>query len=309
VSGFFNSGTNFLAYLLDENCEFEKGQPLWQVPWAKHSMATQRNHLNVAAYKGCNKTRTLPAVIVRNPYYVFESMCRNSYAVDYQKNVNSTCPHMLDYQTGELVSVEARLATPSSKFPSIVHFWNKWYQEYLSEFPHPRLLIRLEDLTIHPKETITTICECAGGSMAEGFSYLMESAKEGDGHGNKRNGLLEGWNRLRHEVPFLLQDYEAVRAHLDEELMAAFLYKPPPRNLSSTWNEEETGYHKYDSLYWKELPRNIKNAMAILGYDQHMWDETNFRPGAFEKSWADLTGDEKVAIQEIGGNEESWDSE
>jgi len=228
----FNSGTNVLAYLLEKNCYLPgEGRPLWQVPWGKHSIAARRDIHTVSGLEYLNKTLVLPAIMVRNPYHVLESLCRNSYSVNYPEDVNSTCPHMVHPETGELLPVEVGMKQPGTKYPSVVHFWNRWYEEYVNEFQHPRLFVRTEDLTVHPKETIRSICDCAGGTMTDEFSVLLESAKKGMGHGeaSEANGLVEAWARLGREVSFPEPDYEAIKTHLDTELMRLFGYRTPQR--------------------------------------------------------------------------------
>lgn len=226
-----------LAYLLDENCNFETSAPgrtLWAVPWGKHSIAERRDVQIVPGYEDYNKTRVLPAIMVRNPFDVLESMCRNSYSVHYEENVNSTCPHLVHPKTGDLLPVYVGLKKPRIKHTSIIHYFNYWYQGYFHDFHHPKLFIRLEDLTVHPRETVQAICECAGGTVSDNFVYKLSSAKEGMGHGkeSESNGLVEAWTRLGRAVSFSPLDYEAVTTHVDQELMTAFRYKPPPLKMT-----------------------------------------------------------------------------
>jgi len=250
VSGMFNSGTNVLARLLQDNCiipppehldSIEDAEDdddsddegiLWQVPWGKHSPAWQRDLRRAPDYEGYNNSHVLAAVMVRNPYEIMESMCRNSYSVHYPENVASHCPHLVHPETGQLLPVEVGLSKPRKKHKSIAHYWNDWYMGYFRDFPHPRLIIRLEDLTVYPKETIQTICECAGGTMVKekDFKFMLSSAKKGLGHGDasEKNGLVEAWARLGREIDFPLKDYEAALEHLDHELMDAFKFNPPP---------------------------------------------------------------------------------
>ncbi len=240
MSGFFNSGTNLLAHLLGKNCNFpesqeqdeDQGRTLWAVPWGKHSRAIARDIQTVPRYADYNKTKVLTAIMVRSPFDVLESMCRNSYSVHYQEAMNSTCPYMVDPQTGELLPVDVGLKLPRTRYPSILHFWNEWYREYLHDFEHPRLFIRLEDLAVHPRETVEAICECAGGTVSDDFQFKLTNPKEGMGHGkeSEKNGLIEAWTRLGHAISFPSQDYEAVKTHLDTELMTNFLYRVPPRS-------------------------------------------------------------------------------
>lgn len=233
VSGMFNSGTNVLASLLEENCMFEEveGEALWQVPWGKHSRATRRDIQTVPNLIQYNKTRVLPAIVVRNPFEVLDSNCRNSYSIHFPDDVDSVCPHMVHPKTGDLLPIEVGKYKPGTKYPSVIHYWNTWYREYFREFTHPRLIIRLEDLIVYPRETVRSICECAGGSMSDGFALLVSSAKMGMGHGaaSEANGLIEAWLRLGREIPFAQPDYEAIKEYVDRGLMETFGYHDPPR--------------------------------------------------------------------------------
>eukprot|EP00934_Nitzschia_sp_Nitz4_P001644 Nitzschia sp. Nitz4//scaffold36_size144017//54578//55865//NITZ4_003085-RA/size144017-processed-gene-0.41-mRNA-1//1//CDS//3329549453//1644//frame0 len=237
VSGMFNSGTNVLSAMLQENCDIgessEDGEVLWQVPWGKHGYAWQRDTQTAEDYDEYNKTRVLPVVIVRSPYDIFESLCRNAYTVNYPEDVDSVCPHVVDPKTGELLPVEVGRKRPRPTFSSVVHYWNTWYWEYYRKFPHFRLMVRHEDLTVRPQETIRAVCECAGGTMVDesDFVYVLNSAKAGMGHGkaSESNGLVQAWARLGRKVPFPRLDYEAIRTHLNATLMSAFHYPHPER--------------------------------------------------------------------------------
>ena len=97
--------------------------------------------------------------------------------------------------------------------------------------------LRLEDIVFYPKETITAVCECAGGEIRkdqENFTYIVESAKaDSPGH-DASTGIYAAWTKYskRPEPQFGFSDtdyYAAVEA-LDSELMEAFGYHhPPPR--------------------------------------------------------------------------------
>jgi hypothetical protein len=235
VAGMFNSGTNLLAYLLEGNCEFDAGggEPLWQVPWGKHGRASTRDVHTAPDHERYNKTLVLPVVVARNPYDVMESMCRNSYTVVYPESNTSVCPYLVDAEDN-LLPVAVGRKQPRMRYHSIAHYWNAWYQEYL-EFPHPRLVVRLEDLTVRPKETIQAICHCAGGTMAATFSYVVKNPKEGMGHGaaSETNGMVEAWARLGKPVAFGEGDYQAAKQHLDPDLMQTLGYQHPPRQESA----------------------------------------------------------------------------
>ena len=114
---------------------------------------------------------------------------------------------------------------PKRQYPSIADFWNEWYQEYVN-FEQPRLIVRLEDLTVRPRETIAAICDCAGGHVTENFTYSLGSAKAGDGHGeaSERKGLVQAWTKLGRAMNFHPLDYEAAQSRLSKWLLQLFHY-------------------------------------------------------------------------------------
>merc|ERR1711957_391636 len=70
---------------------------------------------------------------------------------------------------------------PDKEFESMLHMYNQWYQEW-EEVAFPRLIVRYEDLLLHPEEVVDKVCSCAGGSWKEKFTLSSEKAKKnGDG--------------------------------------------------------------------------------------------------------------------------------
>ena len=104
--------------------------------------------------------------------------------------------------------------------PRHVHILHCWYVK--------------SDLVFYTKETITQVCECAGGRIRTDrpFVYTVDSAKaDSPGH-DTTVGLLEAW--IRYSQPpavrggFSLQDYQSAKSVLDPELMQLFGYVHPP---------------------------------------------------------------------------------
>jgi hypothetical protein len=93
---------------------------------------------------------------------------------------------------------------------------------------------RSADLIFHTQETITAVCECAGGVIPKGqpFYYTVDSAKaDSPGH-DTSVGFYEAWIRYSQDPEamggFSALDYEASRQVLDAELMKFFGYEHPP---------------------------------------------------------------------------------
>jgi len=80
------------------------------------------------------------------------------------------------------------------------------------------------------------ICECAGGKVRtdQPFQYIVESAKDGPGHGSVRTGMVAAWIKygkpLGIRAGFSKEDYEAAKEFLNSELMETFYYKHPRAN-------------------------------------------------------------------------------
>jgi len=98
-------------------------------------------------------------------------------------------------------------------------------------FPLSPILL---DLIFHTKETITQVCECAGGKIRtdQPFAYTVDSAK-GDSPGHDTSvGFYEAWIRYSRPAEprggFREEDYEAAKSVLDPELMRIFGYQHPP---------------------------------------------------------------------------------
>ena len=237
VAGLFNTGTNLLSQLLKHNCQMpgtistggssdsssdddrrNNKAVLWQVPWGKHSVATVSRNRTAPTGRGIDKDHGLVVVAVRNPFHWARSMCKNPYIVKWKHN-KSNCPN---------------LAEPVETWENegnLIHFYNHWYQSYAEQFPFPRIIVRLEDLTLRPKETVQEICKCAGGTMREGaFSYSVQSAKGGDGH-RSTTGMVKAWKAVTSNKPnggFPVNDYRIALTSLDMDLMRLFGYKLPP---------------------------------------------------------------------------------
>ena len=252
AAGMFNSGTNLVTHLLKQNCEIPERRKMmgphqptesygmrWQVPWGKHTPASFRD-LHATAKAGkmkINKNWILPIVTLRNPYTWFRSTCKSPYTArwNHRKDL-SDCPSLKDEVTGKWNNVTVHYGAGDDEHQSLAHLWNDWYSYYLRKATFPWIAIRMEDLVFYPKETIQTVCECAGGEIRKdrNFVFITHSAKADSRGHDASTGLYEAW--IKYSKPpepkfgFSDTDFEAAKEALDPWLMTAFGYTHPPDN-------------------------------------------------------------------------------
>lgn len=257
-SGMFNSGTNLVTQLLKENCVIpervaqygmdgpfhdKQGKPIgpgeahgmrWQVPWGKHMPANYREEHATKWATQIWKESVLAVVTIRNPYAWFASMCKNHYSAYWVHNERGLCPHLLN-KNRDLVPVEVKYDSHKTHYDSLAHLWNEWYAQYLTKADFPYIVVRFEDLQFHAKNVTYQICECAGGEIRTDrpFSYIVDSAKDGPGHGKaeERTGMLAAWKKYGKPLPpqngFGTADYETAVKYLDADFMKMFGYTHP----------------------------------------------------------------------------------
>jgi hypothetical protein len=256
TAGTFNTGTNLLAELLIANCHLPARQERygrknagvrWQVLWGKHTPVldeayrTQHRTYNDSSLSAGSM---FPAVAVRDPFKWMQSMCRHEYGAQW-KHSPEHCPNLVPLTESDGTATSKTGGVPvhvqykefSQDHDSLVEFWNEWYAAYVKA-PFPRMIVRFEDLVFHPKYVITTVCECAGGELQKKpFTYIVDSAKKGDGaHGAKseRTSYIDALVKYGTEAGrykgFARADLDYARQHLDPTLMRSFGYKYPPEN-------------------------------------------------------------------------------
>lgn len=169
-------------------------------------------------------------------------MCRNPYTAKWKHNNPQNCPNLVERRNAGRVERSSQpnrvnvtyAEKRTSSHSSLAHLWNDWYTEYLLQADYPRLVVRFEDLIFFPLEMTTTICECAGGKVQLPFTYIVNPAKTGPGHGakKKRTGMIQAW--LNYGKPpqpqggFSKSDYDASKEYLNQEIMQTFGYSHPP---------------------------------------------------------------------------------
>jgi hypothetical protein len=130
-----------------------------------------------------------------------------------------------------VVPLRVRYKSATLYHKSLIHMWKDWYNSYLqADFPF--LMVRLEDLVYHPRSVLESICDCAGGVLAEHIMLSGDSAiTQGDNiHGANRTGLVDAMNkhvrgdRTKGMTP---EDIQYAREVLKESPMQLFSYKEP----------------------------------------------------------------------------------
>ena len=71
----------------------------------------------------------------------------------------------------------------------------------------------------------------------------------------------------------------------------------------------EAGY--YDVYSWDEMPPEVQDAFAKLGYNKDLWDDPlgiGLKASSDESDWADLTPEQQQAAALVGYYQQSWDA-
>jgi hypothetical protein len=85
-SGMFNTGTNLLFQLLQQNCvvrphDFRFGGIDWQVNWGKHR--SSRDRFRHQIHPEFPNEDVFPIVLVRDPWTWFQSLCKARYTAHW----------------------------------------------------------------------------------------------------------------------------------------------------------------------------------------------------------------------------------
>eukprot|EP00980_Cylindrotheca_fusiformis_P001238 scaffold331_cov117-Cylindrotheca_fusiformis.AAC.16 len=245
-AGIFNTGTNLVTHLLKQNCEIPERRAKygprqskesygmrWQVPWGKHTPAKFRKQHATEKAASINKEYILPVVTIRNPYSWFKSMCKTSYAARWDHGMHSNCPLLKYNEQWNPVNVRYGADREDSHL-SLGHMWNDWYSYYLNEADYPFVVVRMEDLVVYPKETITQVCECAGGQIRtdQPFKYVVDSAKKDSPGHDKTTGIYQAWIKYAQRPQPMgglsKEDYLNAQIALNQTLMELLGYHHPP---------------------------------------------------------------------------------
>ena len=249
VAGMFNSGSTAFGISLQANCHFpnrrskdysndlvkDVGGMLNQVPWAKHKDA--RWKYNFTIQPDIPKDNVLPIVLVRDPYFWMQSMCKQGYGAHWNHNPDQHCPNLVpnNYDRRRFkglrnaTSVRVWMGPGPRKGPSwdsLVHLWNDWYDSYvLADFP--RLLVRFEDTLFHGKEVMAQVCQCAGAQSSSRFRYVVDEAKFDHRHAqnNMVSAMIKYGTDKRRFYNMTEEDLRFAPQFLSPKLMKMFQYQ------------------------------------------------------------------------------------
>ncbi|GAX11406.1 hypothetical protein FisN_22Lh079 [Fistulifera solaris] len=252
IAGLYNTGTNALAKLLDLNWDTEqmvwmlKGSYFkWDVPYGKHVPLHQKDNITVPARNPTPKDQVLPIVLIKDPFWWMQSMCRNPYGVKWPHHPDH-CPNLVvneidqkhfggEWHTAIAVTTKYTFGTPKKNnvqklqihSASLVHLWNDYYREYLDS-TQPRLMIRYEDLLYHGPAVLTAISTCVGMALLPQFRYVTETSKtHGKGATDFRQALAKYGHATARLTPLTAVDQQFARHMLEERLMKTFQYQYP----------------------------------------------------------------------------------
>jgi hypothetical protein len=239
-------GTNLIFELLRRNCCIKEREDKYgkdtcgirfQVPWGKHSPVSFRLH-HEAENDHLKHTNALPVVIIKDPYTWMASMCRHPYNAEWRRDPTH-CPNLVDAKTttdctNKEESVPVTIDYPkeapirTAHYKSLIHLWNEYYEQYLLKSnDFPIVIIRFEDLLYHTKDIVTEVCHCAGGTMEPTFTYVTDSAKEGEVHqgssGLTAAMILYG-NATKRRESYVENDLNYAKNGLSPPLMDIFNY-------------------------------------------------------------------------------------
>jgi len=274
VAGLYNSGTNALARLLalnlgqiadvpmdsDDNASLyvcllgEKGFvardilmiantivflvcTVREVPWGKHvplSLAFNQTKAETSF-----SPTILPIIIVRDPYWWAQSMCRSRYLAKW-KRFKGRCPNFVPTERERLAfpgvaeSFPVRIPYNSnqtrSRHDSLAHLWTDYNQQYLDWSDRPRLIIRFEDMLFRMEEVMDRIHRCTTGLALnkETTRYQLLKAKN---HGSTTTdfvGAMKKYGSSRGRTNGMLDaDLRFAKQHFNERLLKRFHYKYP----------------------------------------------------------------------------------
>ncbi|KAL3920960.1 MAG: hypothetical protein SGILL_003000 [Bacillariaceae sp.] len=210
VGGLFNTGTNLLYALLTENCQRNHTEisrtkystVQWQVPWGKHIPANRRSD-HTHKKPRVVYDAVMPIVTVRDPYTWMQSMCRQSYAAQFDFS-KKTCPNIVPYpedieahpRYGKMKHIPVHVKYDKTegyavKYESLPSLWNEWYSLYKNATgSFPFVMVRMEDLVFHAETVMPQLCECAG--MVYGGKLKHQGEVANQNHGIELNATDQG---------------------------------------------------------------------------------------------------------------------
>jgi hypothetical protein len=197
VEGLFQRRAPFFVELMRKNCQLPERDEATDIVYntGVEEHFPLRNFPNVV----------LPVIFIQDPLPWMTDVCRDRPSVlELESPQRTDCPTL-----DEAVRVRYQGFNNATTHRSLAHLWNDWYEPWLSHYSGPRLLIRAEDVLLHPEQLVTSVCQCLGGSIRDHFR-------------NKQPWHIDA-------VPNRIDGYDEDKLqyamdHLDSDLLSAMRY-------------------------------------------------------------------------------------
>ena len=252
IAGMYNTGTNALAKLFELNWknhtfayDLEGSYFKWDVPYGKHVPYHKKDNVTVPGGNPTPKDLVLPIVLIKDPLWWMQSMCRNPYGAKWSHH-DDHCPNLVVNEVDQerfghrplhasiAVTTKYTFGTPRKNniqkfqlhYASLVHLWNDYYREYLDS-TSPRLMIRYEDMLYHAPTVFQAISACVGIDMDQFHYVTVKSKTHGSGETDFIRALAKYGNDDARIAPLTTIDRLFARQMLDQRLMQTFQYNYP----------------------------------------------------------------------------------
>ena len=246
VAGMFNTGTNLLDFLLKDNLQMIDTHDNLNyvsramVPWGKHRNPQLRGVYWAPEFENDDPYSVLPVVMIRDPYQFLQSLCAHPYGAQWRHR-DFHCPNLVANEMDRKTFKNLRPTfvlkikhdtfrnyTQIDEYPSMVHVWNEWYENWFAvgdSFPF--LIIRYEDLLLRTPEVLERIARCMGGQLKHGdtIRFRKHTAKSHGSGTDVVQAVLKTGNLKRRYQNMTAEDHEFAAQHLNSTLLRIFHYK------------------------------------------------------------------------------------
>ena len=239
TAGLYNTGTNALYKLLENNCDYSKYRLFWQPQWGKHEIVTKQKILewdiknNNKSWNqfsiNFNCSNALMIVIIKDPLTWIKSICKASYGIkfindiDKRRNFKKTCPKNVSISKLKWIYKIDRI------FDDIISVWNIYYQNWLNEIDadiYPMVMVRFEDLLFRPYDVANRLCGCIGHNrLLNGTVTLSDGKAKAHGKSNNRSEAMRiyGDKEYRYDG-YTKNDLLYIDEHVNHTLLQIFGY-------------------------------------------------------------------------------------
>lgn len=151
---------------MEKNCHFSSGSSRH---WIRKSTTLGSN------LDGQDEmdSKVLPVILVQDPYPWINDICKDRPSEVVMEASGTECPRLLDDEDKPVpVTMQSGASSGEgeTRYDSLAHLWNQWNGAWWqNKDDTPRLIIRSEDVLLHPKDLVRNVCRCVGGVVHEPF--------------------------------------------------------------------------------------------------------------------------------------------